>query len=270
MSPIQIENPNDPRLEPFRDVRERDLIGRRGLFLVEGKVTLNVFAARSRFAAESVLLLDRGWERAGDELQATLSKLSAAAPIYVIPGNIYDQIAGFPMHRGVLAAARRGPPIDPSDLLSTSGPRTVLILAGLSNHDNVGACFRNAAAFGADAILLDAESCDPLYRKSIRVSAGAALWLPFAQFGSPLTLVDLALEHGFDVWSLTPREGAADISALRRPDRLAIVLGAEGPGLDEAVIAKGRPVRIPMAADVDSLNVATAGAVALSWAMAAR
>tara|TARA_R110002033_G_scaffold85992_1_gene136171 strand:- start:333 stop:770 length:438 start_codon:yes stop_codon:yes gene_type:complete len=144
------------------------------------------------------------------------------------------------------------------------------MLSDLSNHDNVGACFRNAAAFGADAVLLDGKCCDPLYRKAIRVSSGASLWLPFAHGGSGAEMVQAARDAGYTVWAMTPRADAAPVGALPVPDRLAILLGAEGPGLPDEMIAAAVPVRIPMSAGFDSVNVATAGAIALAHAFAAR
>tara|TARA_R110001599_G_scaffold175961_1_gene368033 strand:- start:2594 stop:3034 length:441 start_codon:yes stop_codon:yes gene_type:complete len=144
------------------------------------------------------------------------------------------------------------------------------MLSDLSNHDNVGACFRNAAAFGADAVLLDGQCCDPLYRKAIRVSSGSSLWLPFAHGGTGAEMVKAARDAGYTVWAMTPREDAALISSLPVPDKLAILLGAEGPGLPDDLIAACQPVRIPMSAGFDSVNVATAGAIALASAFADR
>ena len=139
-----------------------------------------------------------------------------------------------------------------------------MVCIGLSNHDNAGAVFRNAAALGGDAVILDAESCDPLYRKSIRVSAGTALWLPFHHGASPDTIFAALREIGYAIWTLTPRADATSLYHAPRPERLAIILGPEGPGLSDGQIALGTPVRIPMAAEIDSLNVATSLAIALS------
>jgi tRNA G18 (ribose-2'-O)-methylase SpoU len=182
-----------------------------------------------------------------------------------------DQVTGFHIHRGVLALARRQAITTPADLLAqhANTPLTLLVLIGLSNHDNVGACFRNAAALGADAILLDASSCDPLYRKAIRVSSGASLSLPFAHGGTGEELIALLASHDIDCWALTPSDGAI-LARTTPPARLALVLGAEGPGLPEALMQRCRRVSIPMAAGMDSLNVATAGAIALAHVMTSR
>jgi tRNA G18 (ribose-2'-O)-methylase SpoU len=146
---------------------------------------------------------------------------------------------------------------------------TVLALVGLSNHDNVGACFRNAAALGADAVLLDDASCDPLYRKSIRVSAGTALSLPVARSGDGASLIAALQSAGFASWALTP-SGGEPLHRLAPPERLAIIVGAEGPGLPADLMDRMRRVSIPMAPGIDSLNVTAAGAIAQSHVFAAR
>src|SRR5690606_21086790 len=138
-----------------------------------------------------------------------------------------------------------------------------------ANHDNVGACFRNAAALGADAVLLDAASCDPLYRKSIRVSAGTALSLPFARSGDGAGIVDALAGAGVETWALTPA-GGEKLHTLAPPPRLAILLGAEGHGLPSALMDRCRRISIPMTPGIDSLNVATAGAIALAHVFASR
>ena len=172
-------------------------------------------------------------------------------------------VAGFPIHRGVLGVGLRGDEPAPAALSRPPpAPALVVGLAGLTNHDNVGGLFRNAAAFGADAVLLDAATCDPLYRKAIRVSAGAALTVPFAR--SPCRTRSWASRP-------RPRPRAAraepgrhrDLDGLAPRPRALLILGTEGPGLPAAVMARMRGLRIPMAPGFDSLNVATAGAIAL-------
>lgn len=264
MQPVDVSDPNDPRIAPYTSIRERDLTGRGdGRFIVEGKVTLDILLSRSRFEIESLFLGESRLEPLAD----ILAKVPEGVPVYTAAQPVMDQIAGFPIHRGVLACARKGEPVHMEQLLETD---TLLVLNGISNHDNVGAAFRNAAAFGAGGVLLDEQSCDPLYRKSIRVSAGAALWLPFLREGSGADQIDRLTEAGFDVWAMTPRVDAELLHALRPGAKTAILLGAEGPGLPEGLIAKARPVRIEMAGNFDSINVATAGAIALSHLHAAR
>ena len=256
---IRIDRADDPRIAAYTSIREKDLTGDHdGRFIVEGKVTLGALIRRSKFAPESLFLTENRLE----PLAGLLAELSDDVPVFTASRDIMDQVVGFPIHRGVLACARKGPPLKMEPLLSKA--RTVLGLVGLSNHDNTGACFRNAAAFGADAILLDNESCDPLYRKSIRVSAGTALTLPFVHGPAANQIFDELTTAGFTIWCLTPRADAAPIASLDRPEKLALILGAEGPGLPDALLARGQAVRIPMVEGFDSVNVATAGAIALS------
>jgi len=174
-----------------------------------------------------------------------------------------DTIVGFHVHRGILAHGVRPPDPGAAALLAGLPSRALaLALIGVANHDNMGGLFRNAAAFGAGAVLLDPSCCDPLYRKAIRVSVGAALRVPFARLAPGEDLVALLEAAGFVPLALTP--GAAEpLTALRRPDRAALLLGAEGPGLPADILARARPISIPMAAGWDSLNVGAASAVAL-------
>ncbi len=249
---------NDPRIAPFIGVRERDLTGgANGRFIVEGKVPLEILLTRSRFQVESLFLSESRLA----PLAEILTKLPVGIPLYTAPQTLMDKVVGFPIHRGVLACVRKGDGTAVEPLLK--GNR-LLVLNQISNHDNVGAAFRNAAAFGADGILLDAGSCDPLYRKSIRVSSGSALWLPYHHGGSGRDHVEALHAAGFTVWAMTPRADAAPLHKLTPPDKLAILLGAEGPGLPNPLITACQPVRIPMRAGFDSVNVATAGAIALS------
>jgi tRNA G18 (ribose-2'-O)-methylase SpoU len=174
-----------------------------------------------------------------------------------------DAIVGFHIHRGIMAHGVR--PADPGAeaLLAGLGPRAlVLVLFGISNHDNMGGLFRNAAAFGADAVLLDTACCDPLYRKAIRVSVGAALKVPFARLAAgedPLALLERA---DFTALALSPG-GAERLAGLVRPARAAVLMGAEGAGLPADVLQRAKTLAIPMAAGWDSLNVAAASAIVL-------
>lgn len=261
MPVLHLTDPGDLRLAPYLSIRERDLTsGHGGRFIVEGKVTLETLLMRSHFEVESLFLCETRLE----PLAQLLQQVPASVPVFVTPQGVMDAVVGFPMHRGVLACGLKGAPRTTADVLPADGPSTALLLAGLSNHDNVGACFRNAAAFGAGAVLLDETSCDPLYRKAIRVSSGTTLWLPFAHGGTGAALIDAAEEAGQEVWALTPRADAEPLPTLRVPQRVALLLGAEGPGLTRELIGRARPVRIPMTNGFDSVNVATAAAIALS------
>ncbi|KFB09432.1 TrmH family RNA methyltransferase [Nitratireductor basaltis] len=256
---IEITDPYDERIAPYRDIRERDLVGRQGLFIAEGRVVLNVLFSTSRFRAQSLFLRDNRVQGARDLLE----RVPADIPVYVAGGEIMDEIAGFNIHRGIIAVGERCSSQTAEELLD-SLPENALVVAlsAIANHDNMGAIFRNAAAFGADAVLLDSDCCDPLYRKAIRVSVGAALKVPFAQAGKAQEMTALLHARGFDVLAMTP-QGERDVSEVSLGPRTALLLGAEGPGLDSGLLEQWPTVKISMREDFDSLNVATASAIAL-------
>ncbi len=265
---VPIASADDPRIAPYRGVRERDLLRTANRFIVEGQVTLGRLIEASRFAVESLFLA----ESRVAPLAGMLARLDPEVPVYTAPQSVMDAITGFHIHRGVLAMAHRGEELSVNGLLASLGSRDslrLLTLVTLANHDNVGACFRNAAALGADAVLLDEASCDPLYRKSIRVSAGTALSLPFARSGDGASILGALEASGIECWALTP-SGGEELQRLVPPARLSIVLGAEGPGLPAALMDRCRRVSIPMARGIDSLNVATAGAIALAHVFSRR
>ncbi|WP_187972523.1 TrmH family RNA methyltransferase [Aquibium microcysteis] len=256
---IRIDDVQDPRLDPYRQIRERDLVGRRRRFIAEGRVVLNVLLGDARFAAESLLLL----ENRVDGLSDLLAGAPADLPVYVAPQPILDAVAGYHVHRGVLGLGRRTDECDLDAFVAALPPRAlVLVLIGISNHDNVGAIFRNAAAFEADAVLLDATCCDPLYRKAIRVSVGAVLRVPHWRGGTAEALLAHLAAAGFDCLALSPG-GTTDVTEIRPRQRTALLLGSEGTGLPPDLLARLTTVRIGMSANFDSLNVATAGAIAL-------
>ncbi len=256
---ISIDDPADPRVAPYHSIRERDLAGRHGRFIAEGKVVLNVLFSSSSFAPESVLVLHNRLPG----IAALLERAPAEMPIYVASQPVMDAIAGFHIHRGILAIGLKQPTLSAQSLAARL-PETslVLILVGLANHDNVGAIFRNAAAFGVDAVFLDNACCDPLYRKAIRVSVGAVLKVPFAATGNAGDLADMLDGLGFEQVALSP-SGATDIRTLKRPKRLALFLGTEGEGLPDTLLSRLKTARIAMSEDFDSLNVAAASAIAL-------
>ena len=137
-----------------------------------------------------------------------------------------------------------------------------MVLMGIGNHDNIGGLFRNAAAFGVDAVLLDGACCDPLYRKAIRVSVGGSLMVPFARLGPDEDGVDLMRRHGFRSLALSPG-GAKPLAEVNGSGRVSLLLGAEGPGLSDEILTRTETVTIPMSGQFDSLNVATASGIAL-------
>jgi tRNA G18 (ribose-2'-O)-methylase SpoU len=254
----------DERLEDFADLRypsERAALERsRGIFTVEGAFALEALAG-SEHRTRAVLVDARRVERLRPLLAAT------GAPCYVAGPDLIEGVAGFAFHRGVLAVAERPGPRRVDDVVAAA--RTVLVIEAVNDHENLGALFRNAAAFGVDAVVLDPTAADPLYRRSVRVSVGHVLRIPFARCEPeewPAALDRLAAT-GLVTVALTPDPSAEPLAALLagRPARVALMVGAEGPGLSpRAMCAAERRVRIPIAAGVDSLNVATAAAVALS------
>jgi tRNA G18 (ribose-2'-O)-methylase SpoU len=196
-------------------------------------------------------------------LAETLRLAPPDMPIYVASQGIMDAVAGFHIHRGILAIGRKRESDSPEALVASLPPRAlVAVLVSLSNHDNVGAIFRNAAAFGADAVLLDAACCDPLYRKAIRVSVGAALKVPFAVAPDAAAIVALLDNADFTQVALSPA-GSIDLRDAPRSERQAIYLGTEGDGLPAALMSRLKTVRIGMVEGFDSLNVAAASAIAL-------
>jgi tRNA G18 (ribose-2'-O)-methylase SpoU len=261
--PQRIVDRDDPRIAGFVSIRERDLTGRHGLFIAEGTVVLRMLAAahgKARgFSAEAILLLENRLAGVTD----VLAGFPADVPVYVADAAVFDAIAGFNMHRGVLALGRRIESAEAHQLIA-SLPDDSLVLAacGISNHDNVGSMFRNAAAFGADAVFLDETSCDPLYRKSIRVSVGSVLTVPFCRAGSDETMLAALAEAGFEIWALSPR-GAVPVAAIPAGKRIALVAGTEGEGLSPKIMAMFRTARIPQRPGLDSLNVAAASGIAL-------
>ena len=257
---ISIDDPADPRIAAYRDIRERDLTGREGLFIAEGEVVLrNLVSPVSRCRPRSMLLAEK-------RIAAMEEIISAAPddmPVYVASQAVLDAVAGFPLHRGILALGEKPEPEEVAAILDRLGDNAVVVAAeGIGNHDNIGGLFRNAAAFGAGAVLLDDRCGDPFYRKSIRVSVGAVLRAPAPR---PLLLDELidALEAArFEVIALTP-SATEPLAALRPGGRRALLLGSEGPGLPQRIIDRCRPVGMAMAGGFDSLNVAATSAIAL-------
>lgn len=260
IAPTAIVDADDPRIAPYRAVRERDVAGRGGRFIAEGEVVLRLLlSARARHSVESVLIA----ETRIDGLADLLAALPDDAPLYVASQRVMDAVVGFHIHRGILGVGRRAPDPGAASLVA-SLPEDALVVAlvGVSNHDNVGGAFRNAAAFGADAVLLDGSCCDPLYRKAIRVSVGACLTTPFARGGSGEALLDALEDAAFRTVALSP-SGHMQLHEVARGRRTALLLGAEGPGLPASLTTRVGTARIAMAAGFDSLNVAAASAVAL-------
>lgn len=258
MSVILIEDPDDPRIADFRDIRERDMVGRRGLFVAEGEVVLRALLAdTSRCAPRQVLIAESRLEK----LAPLLLPWAERVPVMIAPQAVLDRIAGFPLHRGVLALGE-APPSASLDDLDEDAPALVLVVSGVGNHDNMGALMRNAAAFGVSAVVLDGLCCDPFYRKALRVAVGATFRLPIVRGGAIGEVVDALARRGFEVLALSPG-GDRLMDEVAPAPRTALIVGSEGPGLPAELLGSLGSIRIDMAADFDSLNVATAAALAL-------
>ena len=255
-----VDDPGDPRLEDYRNVPDAELIERRGIFVAEGRLVVRRLLTGTRMKTRSVMLTDAARVSMQDALDAR-----SDVPVYLVPPPFMQAITGFNLHRGCLAIGER-PAACHWRTLGRSARRLV-ILERIANADNVGAVFRNAAAFGVDAVLLERSSTDPLYRKAIRTSMGAALSIPFARINAWPEALRVLRDDGALLVGLTPAEHApmlADAIASFRDRRVAFVVGHEGEGLTrEATQACDVLARIPMANGVDSLNVATATAIAL-------
>jgi tRNA G18 (ribose-2'-O)-methylase SpoU len=269
----RVDSLDDPRVADYRNVRDADLLGRRGVFMAEGDLVVRTLVDRSAFTTRSLLLSETRLEAMSD----LVGRLPESVPVYVAAQNVMNGIVGFHIHRGCLAAGERPAERDPADLARACAraTRPLLILEDLANHDNVGGLFRNAAAFGGGGILLTRRCCDPLYRKAIRVSIGTALTLPFAFVGDSARAIALARECGLETIALTPDPASQSLASLVRAGGVrsgaALLIGAEGPGLTRAALAEAdRRVRIDIEAEVDSLNAMVAGAIALFALRAAR
>lgn len=256
-----VTDPDDPRLDDFRDLnsvdRRPDLPTGKGLVIAEGVLVVQRMLV-SRFTPRALLGTDRRLAELGNDLAST------TAPYYRTSAEVMAQAVGFHLNRGVLASASRVP--EPSVAQVVDGARTVAVLEGVNDHENLGSIFRNAAGLGVDAVVFGSGCADPLYRRAVRVSMGHALLVPYARATEwPADLVRLR-ESGFRLLAMTPQ---GDARALREAmaavhgERVAVLVGAEGPGLTTAALRiSDLRVRIPMSRGTDSLNVATAAAVA--------
>lgn len=261
---IPIDDPGDPRVADFYRLNDRELRrlrerpeagGEGGFFVAEGTLVIRQLL-RSPYPVRSVLVT----ASALGKLEADLRGLDA--PVYVVTQEVMGALTGFHFHRGALASAGRGRPATLDEVVA--GADLVLVAEGVNDNENLGGLFRNAAAFGVGAVVLDHTSADPLYRRSVRVSMGQVLRIPFARVDVAGDAVRALQGWGFEVLALTPAPDADDVATVATRPRQALLVGAEGPGLTEATLARAdRRVRVPMAAGVDSLNVATAAAVAL-------
>jgi len=258
---IDILDPADPRVDDFRDLnsvdRRPDLPTGKGLVIAEGVLVTQRMLA-SRFRPHAFLGTERRLLELADDLADT------GGPYYRASPEVMADVVGFHLNRGVLGVARRASELTVSEVIG--GARTVAVLEGVNDHENLGSIFRNAAGLGVDAVIFGTGCADPLYRRAVRVSMGHALLVPFAKAQRwPADLNDLR-DNGFRLLAMTPNPAAQTLAEAMEhmaEQKVAILVGAEGPGLTEtAMRASDSRVRIPMARGTDSLNVATAAALA--------
>ncbi len=258
---IDVGDPADPRLDDFRDLnsvdRRPDLPSGKGLVIAEGVLVVQRMLL-SRFIPRAML----GTDRRLDELAADLDRTDA--PFYRVTADVMAEVVGFHLNRGVLAAATRPPELTVAQVLN--GARMVAVLEGVNDHENLGSIFRNAAGLGVDAVVFGTGCADPLYRRAVRVSMGHALLVPYAWAAEWPGDLKLLRDNGFRLLAMTPDPAVrtlAEAMTAVAGERTAILVGAEGPGLTEAAMrASDIRARIPMARGTDSLNVATAAALA--------
>lgn len=265
-----MEDADDPRLGDYTDLTDVALRRRRepaeGLFIAEGEKVIRR-AVHAGYGMRSMLLSEKRIEPMRDVVEET------AAPAYVVGHELAERVTGYHVHRGVLAAFRRKPLPAVPELLADA--RRVAVLEAVNDHTNIGAVFRSAAALGMDGVLLSPSCADPLYRRSVKVSMGAVLTVPYARLAGGTYDPDdpsydpgglrAVRDCGFTLLALTPDERAVTLeeAAPERLDRVALLLGAEGGGLSAGALRRAdRWVRIPLSHGVDSLNVAAAAAVA--------
>jgi len=249
-----VDRPDDPRLSDYVGLSDpqlrRRLEAERAFFIAESPLVVQALV-RSGRTIRSVLVTPA--QHAA--IAGTLADVDA--PVYVASPDVLRAVVGFDLHRGAVASGARWPLPSVSSVLD--GSRRVAVVQKLGDHENLGGVFRNAAAFGIDAVLLDAECADPLYRRCVRVSIGHVLTVAWTRLDS----LDDLRRVGFTLLALTPDADARPLDTVVWPPRCALLIGSEGPGLSHEWLASAdERIRIPMRPAVDSLNVATAAAIA--------
>lgn len=290
LEPIRIVDPADPRLDDFRNLNASDKKSGEQLIIAEGTLVVPRLLA-SPYPTRAVVGFPGKLRAIEAELSCALSSADANFSVYEVSREVLKEVAGFDMHRGLVASADRLPSTDAStdggDYAADGGSAVeavlehvenapessgvVAVLEGVGDHENIGSIFRNAAGLGVDAVLFGAATADPLYRRSVRVSMGHVLRLPWAKFPGTTTTwqrdLEMLRKRDYEVVALTPAGSTtlreATESARGRGRKVAVMVGAEGPGLTEhAMRAADVRASIPMARGTDSLNVATAAAIA--------
>jgi len=262
MKAARIEAPGDPGAAPFRLLREPSALAAAGLFGAEGRLVIErLLGPASRFQMRALLATPRALEA----LAPLVARGAPDAALFVAEQEVLEAVVGHRLHRGCVALAERGAPAEPAEVIAAAraAGRALLACENVADPDNLGALFRNAAAFGVGGVLLSPGGGDPLYRKAVRASMGASLEIPFARCAPwPGALAALS-EAGYRVVALAPRASLA-LDTLPAAEANAILVGSEAEGLSAAALAAAHvAVRIPICPDVDSLNVATAAAIAL-------
>lgn len=256
---VEITEAGDPRLADYRDLRDvelrKNLEAEHGLFLAEGEKVVRR-AIEAGFTARSFLMAPRWLDGLSDVLDRS------EAPCFVVAEDLAEEVTGFHVHRGALASLERRPLTPVEDVLE--GARSVLVLEDIVDHTNVGAILRSGAAFEFDAVLLAPRCADPLYRRSIKVAMGAVFTMPWTRLPDWYDALPALGRAGFTTVAMTLAPDAVPIEeAVRGLDKVALVLGSEGHGLSSRwEESADRRAIIPMAAGIDSLNVAAATAVA--------
>jgi len=262
---LRLESADDPRIGDYRALTDLELRTRweppNGLFIAEGELVIRR-ALRAGYRLRSVLIDEKRADQFAD--------LPDEAVVYAATPEILESITGFHVHRGVLASFHRRDLPSLEGLLVGAG--RLAVLEGLNTHTNLGALFRSAAALGIDAVVLSPNCADPLYRRAVRVSMGEVFAIPYVKVEDWPGALKTISASGFRLLALTPADDAVPLQELSAADRArpALMLGAEGPGLTRAALAASDVrVAIPMQSGVDSLNVATAAAIAF-WELCRR
>lgn len=252
-----VNNLDDPRLRPYRALKDRELARDGERFLAEGEFIVRRLLA-SKFPAESVVLTQRRAEQLRD-------MTPEGVPTLILPDALVHQLIGFKFHSGVIACGKRLPSIPLDELVAGRESMTLVVCPETANAENLGSLIRVAAAFSADGIVLGEKCCDPFWRQSIRVSMGTVFSLPIIRSTNLLTDLQRLREHrGFELIATVLDNSAESLHNITRKPRTAILFGNEAQGLDAAYVEVcSRRVTIPMKQGVDSLNVAIAAAVFL-------
>lgn len=254
----------DDRLDPFRSIKGKGDRGD-GTFVAESELVLDRML-ESSYKIRSILITPPRAARIHELIERAQHQRAEPFDVYVAERDVIDAVVGYPLHRGVIVLAERQPLVPVAQVLARA--RTIVVLEDVADPDNIGAVFRHAAGFGVDAIIVHGHTADPLYRRTIRVAMGWTLTIPYARTSvedGPIAL--LLNDAGFASFALTPDPSADSlvdvVRGLSSSSRIAFLLGAEGPGLRPETMVQSRRVRIPMSEGIDSLNVATSGAIAL-------